>query len=211
MSQAIRYVQYDLFGEIEAVEQSEASMAEAASAAAVAFLTETPWPGLLGWWVHSEAIESQLDHGSTKASYRRGPDDSPGWSWATWRDGLRFESDETWPGWGERPRWCIAWSELHAFRNGRSDVTERLQVLAAGRGHPCSLGWRWWTDPHALRPDGWHPSCLESEKLADAYHGCSRPESAYADRLEAWHLVLDAARTANLAVVDTRPDVRNHS
>lgn len=124
----------------------------------------------------------------------------PGWAWATWNDGLRFEAGDTWLGWDARPRWCIAWATLHTLRDEYRGVTDRLQVLAAGRGHPCALGWRWWIDPHGLRPDGWHPSYLDSEQAAEYYIGCARPETAYADRLEAWRLVCSAVSKAILAV-----------
>lgn len=193
------YVQYDLFGEVEASERKALSASRVASAEATSFLVETPWPALIGWWLHPEAIESRIDGG---ANYRSGPNDTAGWAWATWRDGLRFESGQTWPGWDKRPRRCIAWAELHTLRDEHPHVTQRLQVLAAGRGHPHSQGWLWWTDPHILRPDGMHPDYLDSEKQAGYYHGCQRPETAYADRLEAWRLALGAVRTAHFAVAD---------
>lgn len=194
MSQAI---QYDLFGEIEAAEKIAESAARSSGLAASVFLAQTPWPGLIGWWLHPDAIESRTDGG---VSYRSGPNDSPGWAWTRRRGGLLFESGTTWRGWDSRPRWCIPWAALRTLRAEHPDVTERLQALAAGRGHPCSLGWLWWTDPHALRPEGWHPSYLESERRADYYHGCSRPETAYKDRLDAWHLALDVVRGAALDV-----------
>lgn len=192
-------LQYDLFGEIESAEQQALSAARAASAAAVSFLTDTPWPALLGWWLHPDAIESRINSGPNA---RSGPHDTPGWAWAKWRDGLRFESETTWPGWDKRPRWCIPWAELHAHRAKHPHITTRLQVLADGRGHPCSRGWLWWTDPHALRPDDWNPDYLDSERQPDYYHGCARPETAYSDRLDAWHLVLNATRDAHLTVTD---------
>ncbi|TXI56479.1 hypothetical protein [Mycolicibacterium mageritense] len=199
-----RALQYDLFGDIEAAEKAEraadAAASAAASPAASAFLTETPWPALLAWWQHSDAIEARLDHGEVKACFRRGPGANPGWAWAVWRDGLRLESAETWQGWHQRPRWCIPWSQLRGMRDRHPAVTAQVRALAAGRGHPTSVGWRWWTDPHALRPDGLHMSCLEREQQADWYDGCARPDTAYADRLHAWQLVLEAISTATLHV-----------
>ncbi|WP_234816691.1 MULTISPECIES: hypothetical protein [Mycolicibacterium] len=195
-------IQYDLFGEVEAAEKAAESAARSASMSAIVFLTQTPWPDLIGWWLHPDAIESRTDGG---ASYRSGPNNTPGWAWAKQRRGLLFESNTTWPGFDKRPRWCIPWTELRTLRAEHPDVTERLQALAAGRGHPCSLGWLWWTDPHALRPEGWHPSRLDSEQQADYYHGCARPETAYTDRLDAWHLVLDVVRSATLAVTKRQP------
>ncbi|WP_441964494.1 hypothetical protein [Mycolicibacterium houstonense] len=191
-------VQYDLFGEIEAAERSAQRAAHAASAAAITFLTETPWPDLISWWVHPEATQARLEHGDTMAKFRHGPDGTHGWAWAIWRDGLRFEAAETWQGWGHRPRWCIPWSQLHTLRDAHPEVTAQLQALCAGRGHPYSVGWRWWTDPHALHPHGWHPSYLHTEQKPDYYHGCSRPETAYADRIRAWNLTLDAVTASTL-------------
>ena len=196
-------IQYDLFGEVEAAQRAAETAAHAAVASARAFLTQTPWPGLVSWWLHPEAIESRLHHGEVKASYRRGPGDDPGWAWATWRDGLRFEAGGTWQGWDHRPRWCIPWVQLSAVRDAHPAITAQLRILADGRGHPNTVGWRWWTDPFVLHPDGWHESYLESEQDPDWYDGCERPESAYADRLKAWHLALDVMRRAELAVTET--------
>lgn len=193
-------VQYDLFGEIEAAEQAAQRAARAASAAATAFLSETPWPDLISWWLHPQETQGRLEHGDTKAKFRRGPDGTAGWAWATWRDGLRFEAADTWQGWGHRPRWCIPWSQLHTLRDAHPAITAQLHALAAGRGHPHSVGWRWWTDPHALHPHGWHPSYLQSEQEPDYYHGCSRPETAYTDRIRAWNLTLEAVSASNLTV-----------
>lgn len=158
-------VQLDLFGEIEAAELAEAAARDSAAMQAAAFLVETPWPDLLAWWIHTDATESRLDHGECKASYRRSPDGSPGWAWAIWRDGLRFEAGDSWSaagGWRHRPRCCIPWVELRAFRNAHPEVTARLQELAAGRGDPHARGWRWWIPPHGLRPDGMHESYVTS-------------------------------------------------
>lgn len=68
------------------------------------------------------------------------------------------------------------------------------------------MGWRWWIDAHALRPDGMHPSYLEREREPDYYANCARPDTAYTDRLEAWQLVLGAMRAAELVVVDMNPE-----
>lgn len=198
-------IQYDLFGEVEAVEKTAQAAALATSAAARSFLTETPWPDLLGWWLYPEAIEANLTRGEAKASYRRGLAGGPGWAWAIWRDGLRFEAGSTWQGWNHRPRWCIPWGELHGLRDAHPDVTAQLDALADGRGHPNALGWRWWTDPFALHPDGWHPSYLDGEQQADWYDGCARPGTAYADRIRAWRLVLCVVGDAALSVHDTSP------
>ena len=195
-----RAIQYDLFGEIEAAEEARASAAQHASSAAGRFLTETPWPGLIGWWLHSVEVERKLDRGEAKASFRRGPTGAPGWAWAIWRDGLRFEAGDTWQGWDQRPRWCIPWEQLHRVRDAHPWVTAKLRQLADGRGQPNSIGWRWWTDPFALHPDGWHSSYLESEQQADWYDGCARPENAYIDRLEAWRLALGVVESASLVV-----------
>lgn len=180
--------------------QYDRASAQAASAAACTFLTETPWPDLLGWWLHPDVIEARLDRGEAKASYRRGPGGKPGWAWAIWRDGLRFEAGDTWQGWGHRPRGCIPWQELHGLREAHPELPTQLRALADGRGLPNSLGWRWWTDPFAMHPDGWDSSYLEDEQQADWYDGCTRPETAYADRLEAWRLMLGIVRTASLSV-----------
>lgn len=195
-------IQYDLFGEMEAAEKSAQAASGAMSAAARRFLTETPWPDLVGWWLHAEAIESQLNRGESKASYRRGPGDKPGWAWAIWRDGLRFEAGDTWQGWDHRPRWCIPWVEMRGLRESHPEVTAQLQALADGRGHPNSIGWRWWTDPFVLHSDGLHSSYLECEQHADWYDGCERPETAYNDRIEAWRIALDVACSADLAVIE---------
>lgn len=192
-------VQYDLFGEVEAAERAAISAARTASASAGSFLVETPWPGLVGWWLHPEAIESRPDGA---VSYRAGPNDTAGWAWAVGREGLGFESGDTWQGVGARPRWCIAWAELRALRDGNPDVTARLRVLAAGRGHPCSRGWRWWAAPHCLRPDGMHPGHLDREQQPVYYVDCERPDTAYVDRLEAWRLALGAVEAGHLAVSD---------
>lgn len=159
-----RAIQYDLFGEIEAAEEARVSAAQYASSAAGRFLTETPWPGLIGWWLHSDEVERKLDRGEAKASFRRGPTGAPGWAWAIWRDGLRFEAGDTWQGWDQRPRWCIPWEQLHRVRDAHPWVTAKLRQLADGRGQPNSIGWRWWTDPFALHPDGWHSSYLSSKQ-----------------------------------------------
>lgn len=196
-------LQYDLFGEIEAAQKSAEIAARAASAEARSFLTLTPWPSLISWWLHPDIVETRLHHGETKASYRRGPGDNLGWAWATWRDGLRFEAGDTWQGWSHRPRWCIPWAELRALRDAHPAVTAQLHALAEGRGHPSSLGWRWWTDPFVLHPDGWHESYLESEQHPDWYDGCERRETAYADRLQAWQLALDVVRSSDLTVTAT--------
>ncbi|WP_233213681.1 hypothetical protein [Mycobacterium hubeiense] len=196
-------IQYDLFGEVEAAHMAAEAASRARSAAAAAFLASTPWPPLLGWWLHSEAIEAMLDHGEARASFRRSQHDRPGWAWAIWRDGLRFEAEETWLGWGHRPQWCIPWQELHRLRDAHPAVTERLAGLADGRGHPRSAGWRWWTDPHCLT-DGWHPDSLTAEQQPDWYVGCARPATAWNDRLEAWRLVLDVVATATLDVTIPR-------
>lgn len=197
-------VQYDLFGEVEAAEHMKAAEARAASAAASQFLVETPWPDLLSWWLHGEMIEERLTRGEASASFRRGPGGGPGWAWAIWSDGLRYEAQETWQGFACRPRWCIPWVELRALRDAHPDVMARLQRLADGRGHPRSVCWRWWTDPYVLNSYGLHPSYLEGEQDPERYAGCARPETAFADRLEAWQLVLEVVRTASLTVTDTR-------
>lgn len=190
-------VQYDLFGEMEAAEKAEQCRARQATAAARTFLSETPWPDLIAWWLHPTAAEKRLDQGEAKASYRRGPEGEPGWAWAIWRDGLRFEAGATWPGWGHRPRWCIPWAQLHEIREDNPELTAKLHQLAAGRGHPHSVGWRWWSDPFALHPQGWHPDYLQSERQPDYYDGCDRPDTAYADRLQAWRMALDVVANAN--------------
>ncbi|MGW0162195.1 hypothetical protein ACWDUN_23060 [Mycobacterium sp. NPDC003323] len=197
-------VQLDLFGEIEAAELADAAARDSAAMQAAAFLVETPWPDLLAWWIHTDATESRLDHGECKASYRRSPDGSPGWAWAIWRDGLRFEAGDSWAaagGWRHRPRWCIPWVELRAFRNAHPEVTARLQELAAGRGDPHARGWRWWIPPHGLRPDGMHESYMEGEQDPAYYDGCQRSETAWRDRLAAWRLVLDTVRSVSPMVV----------
>lgn len=201
-------VQLDLFGDVEAAENAARTVDGIRSGLAKAFIIDTPWPELVSWWLHSDAIEAMLTRGEVKASYRRGPGSLPGWAWAIWSDGLRYESGDLWRGWNYRPRWCIPWPQLHALRDAHPDVTARLLVLADGRGHPRSLGWRWWADPFALHPNGWHPDRLKDEQHPDWYDGCDRPETAYADRLEAWRLALDAIRTADLKVVDTAHTVR---
>jgi hypothetical protein len=168
-------VQYDLFGEIEAADKAAEAARRVRSAAASTFLAKTPWPELLGWWLHPSAIEAKLHHRETKASYRRGLADSSGWAWAISRDGLRFEPGETWQGWGHRPRWCIPWAGLHDLREAHPQITKRLAVLADGRGHPRSAGWRWWTDPRCLTT-GWHEDSLEAERRPDWYDHCARPD-----------------------------------
>lgn len=195
-------MQYDLFGEIEAAEESARDLAAERSAAARSFMIATPWPQLISWWLYPDVIEAKLDQGDAKACYRRGPGEVPGWAWAIWRDGLRFEEAGTWRGWNFRPRWCIPWAALHDVRNANPDVTAQLLVLATGRGHPRSRGWRWWIDPFVLHPDGWHPDYLRDEQEPDWYDGCARPETAYADRLEAWRIALGIIRIAELKVVD---------
>ena len=192
-------VQYNLFGEVEAALLAADQDAHERSAAASTFLAETPWPDLLAWWLFPDAIEAELDHGECKASYRRGANGAPGWAWAIWRDGLRFEPGDRWQGWSHRPRWCIPWAQLHAMRDNNPEITCELSELADGRGDPRSLGWRWWTDPHCLTT-GWHPDTLEAERQPGWYYDCARPETAFRDRLQAWQLVIGAARTADLAV-----------
>ncbi|WP_313888747.1 hypothetical protein [Mycolicibacterium sp. CBMA 226] len=196
--------QYDLFGEIEAAELAASTQAAARRASAMQFLAETPWPDLLAWWLHPDVIETQLDYGECKASYRRGRHGTPGWAWAIWRDGLRFEAGDTWQGWQHRPRWCIPWAELRTLRSSRPDTTAQLADLAAGRGHPRAAGRRWWTDPHSLT-QGWHPDALQAEQNADWYDGCERPDAAWPDRLMAWQLVIAAVRetTVAAAITDT--------
>ena len=198
-----RVVQYDLFGELETAERSAESAAQARSVAASAFLADAPWPDLLGWWLYPDTIEAQLNHGETKASYRIGPNGSPGWAWAIWRDGLRFEGGDDWQGWSHRPRWCIPWTQLRSLRDDHPEVTAQLSLLSTGRGHPSSDGWKWWTVPAALRPDGLHPTHLDAEQQPDWYPGCTAPETAFNDRLQAWHLTLNAVRAARLEVKDT--------
>lgn len=193
-------IQDDLFGEVQAAEKTAQAAALVASAAARSFLTETPWPDLLGWWLRGDTIEANLDRGEAKASYRRGPNGNPGWAWAIWRDGLRFEAGDTWQGWNQRPRWCIPWPELRRLRAAHPEVTTQLHALAVGRGHPNGLGWRWWTDPFSLHPDGWHSSYFDDEQQPDWYDGCARPETAYADRMGAWRLVLGIVGEATLSV-----------
>ena len=195
-------VQYDLFGEIDAAETSAAALAQSRSTAATDFLTQTPWPDLLGWWAHPDSIEAKLTHGETKAYFRRCPDGT-GWAWAIWRDGLRFEPADAWQGWSHRPQWCIPWQQLRALRATHHQITDQVALLAAGRGHPTSAGWRWWTDPHALNPHGMHPSALHAEQCPDWYPNCDRPATAYGDRIEAWRLVLEVVRAAALEVHDT--------
>lgn len=201
-------VQYDLFGEVEAAEQVQTARSRAASTEASRFLVETPWPDLLSWWLHGELIEARLTRGEANSSYRRGPDGGPGWAWAIWRDGLRYEAAGTWQGFNSRPKWCIPWGELGALRRGHPGVTARLQGLADGRGLPTSACWRWWMDPYVLNSHGMHPSYLVGEQDPGRYGGCARPESAFADRLEAWQLVLDVVRGADLTVVDTSAKTR---
>lgn len=133
-------VQLDLFGEIEAAELADASARDSAAVQAAAFLVETPWPGLLAWWNHTDATESRLDHGECKASYRRSPDGSPGWAWAIWRDGLRFEAGDSRSaagGWRRRPRCCIPWVELRAF-----SATHTLRSPPACRSSPLGAATR---------------------------------------------------------------------
>lgn len=202
--------QYDLFGEIEAAELAASEQAATLSRSAARFLADTPWPQLLAWWLHPEPIQAQLDHGDCKASYRRGPNGTPGWAWAIWRDGLRFEAGDTWQGWQQRPRWCIPWAELHTLRSSRPDTTAQLATLAAGRGHPRAAGWRWWTDPHSLS-HGWHPDALQAEQDANWYGGCERPETAWPDRLAAWQLVIATVREGTVAVTDTGTDRRRRA
>lgn len=193
---ATAVIQYDLFGEIESLENAIA----AAASDAIAFIIETPWPGLLAWWLFPEVVEARLDRGEVKANYRRGPDGNPGWAWAVWSDGLRFESGRVWKGWDHRPAWCIPWTELDRLRASRPEVTKQLQGLAADYGEPRSRSWRWWMDPAALHPGDRHPSHLETERQPDWYDGCPHPETAYADRIAAWNLALDAVRTGSLSV-----------
>lgn len=197
---AVPVCQYDIFGEVEAAEMAAYSAAEAASVAARSFLTETPWPDLLSWWLHPQLIEARLDRGEAKASYRRGAGVKPGWAWAIWRDGLRFEAGDTWQGWGGRPRWCIPWHELHRLPEAHPEVTARLRALADGRGRPNAIGWRWWAVPFTLHADGWHSSYFEHEQQPDWYDGCTRLETAYVDRLEAWRLILGVVRDVALSV-----------
>ncbi|MEW2484250.1 hypothetical protein AB0876_32155 [Mycobacterium sp. NPDC049093] len=195
-------VQYDLFGEVESALAAAEQSARERSTAASTFLAATPWPDLLAWWAYPAVIEAKLEHGECKASYRRGQGGTPGWAWAIWRDGLRFESDRTWQGWSHRPRWCIPWAELHTLRDNYPEITRRLHELADGRGHPRSAGWRWWTDPHCLTT-GWHPDTLEAEQQPDWYYDCRRPDTAFRDRLQAWQLVTGTVHTAVLAVTPT--------
>ena len=117
-------------------------------------------------------------------------------------DGLRFEAGDTWQGWNHRPRWCIPWPELRRLRAAHPEATAQLHALAVGRGHPNALGWRWWADPFSLRPDGWHSSYFDNEQQPDWYDGCDRPETAYADRIDAWRLVLGIVEEATLTVND---------
>jgi hypothetical protein len=100
-------------------------------------------------------------------------------------------------------------AELHDLRDAHPEITERLAILADGRGHPRSAGWRWWTDPHCLTT-GWHENDLEAEQHPDWYDHCARPDSAFRDRLEAWGLVIGVVRTAALAAktVTTKPRCR---
>ena len=157
---------------------------------AIAFLT-MPWPGLLGWVCDPDAIEANLDHGECKASYRVGRDDDLGWAWAVWKDGLHYERGDTWirgGGWSLRPRHVIKWTDLHALLDRHAAQVGQVKALAAGRGRPRGLGWRWFTDPYIISTPGAHPSNLEAER-SDAYYDLidepGRPHG-YADRLNAW-------------------------
>lgn len=197
--------QLDLFGEVEAAEQASARASEGRSRAANTFLA-SPWPDLLGWWGYPDVVEAQLHHGETEASKRSGPNGTPGWAWATWRDGLHFEGEACWSkagGWSHRPSWVIPWTELHALRDSRPDITQRILDLADGHGAVRrGYGWRWWAAPYTLTPWGWHPSYYEVEQQADYYDHDARPEGAWADRMAAWRLVLDAVTVARLTVIE---------
>lgn len=203
-------VQLDLFGEVEAAERSAQTVNEIRSGLARAFIIDTPWTELVAWWLHPDAIEAMLTRGEAKASYRRTPGCIGGWAWAIWTDGLRYEPADTWRGWSYRPRWCIPWDQLHAMRDARPEVTAQLLELADGRGHPRSLGWRWWQPPR--RPSDWHPDVLATDQNPDYYDDCGRPETAYADRLEAWRIALDAVRSVSVGafrIVDTNTTRRS--
>lgn len=178
--------QPDLFGETDAIED-----------AARNFLA-TPWTSLLGWWGHPDVIEAMVDHGEIKASK------GEGYAYSIRPKGLHFEPVETWGGWSSRPRHMIPWASLRAWRETHPGVTAQIEALSAGRGHPRRLGWRWWMEPFALRGRGWHPSYLEHEQEPDYYDGDERPDTAWADRMTAWHLVIDATADAELVVETMR-------
>lgn len=186
--------QYDLFGEVAAAEEAAAAAADLRARDARTFLA-SPWTDLLGWWGHPEAIEALVDHGETKAAVNHA-----GWAYSIRPAGLHFERQETWGGWHHRPRHLIPWSELRAWRDAHPDVTAQIEALSAGRGHPRRLGWRWWGQPFALRGTGWHPSYYDAEQQPGYYDGDERPESAWGDRMAAWHLVIDAVSSAALRV-----------
>jgi hypothetical protein len=185
-------VQYDLFGEVEAAQRLAQSAPQAASTAANCFLTETPWPDLIGWWRTPKGSSPDFAAAKPKPATGAGQaEDVAGHG----RPGeMDCDSKPTTPGKaGITGHWRIRWAELRGLRDSHPDVTTRLQTLADGRGHPNAVGWRWWTDdPFTLHPDGWHPSYLEDEQQADWYDGCARVETAYGDRLEAWRIALDA-------------------
>ena len=190
-------LQYDLFGEIEAAEAAAALAADADSLAAAAFLASKSWGELLGWWLHPDAIEANIQHGEIKAGYSGA--DRGRWAYAIRPDGLRFEAGDTWQGFSHRPRLCIPWAELHALRASRPDLTQELTELAAGHGHPRTFGWRWWLVPYSMGTI-WHPDYARAERQADYYDHDDRPAEAYADRMRAWELILAAVADAQLAV-----------
>lgn len=192
--------QYGLFGEIEEAEAAEAAEADRRRLDAIEFLT-SPWPSLLAWWCDPAEAERRVDHGEVKASYRRGrigEPDAPGWAWAVRPDGLRFERGDEWGGWFNRPRHYIPWVALHQLREAHPAALADLRTLAAGRGRPHSLGWRWYMAPHILTPWGWHPSYYASERREDYYDGDTfdtpPPPGSFAARIRAWGIVVDLVR-----------------
>jgi hypothetical protein len=148
---------------------------------------QSPWPDLLAYLVDPDGTEARIKWGEVKASYRNEVDD-PGWAWAVWKDGLRFERGDTWGGWGERPRGRIAWSDLRSLIASHPVEMDQIRALADGRGTPHSLGWRWFMLP-SICCRGMHQSYYESEREDDYYKTepwfPTKP-NGYADRLNAW-------------------------
>lgn len=150
----------------------------------------SPWPDLLAYLVDPDGTEERIDYGEIKASFRREYPTAPGWAWAIWRDGLRFEPEGTWGGWNCRPRLCIPWADLRALIDSHPAQVARIRALAEGRGTPWGIGWRWFSMPLIFR-HGMHPSYYEGER-EDGYYSTgpdfpTKPDG-YAERLHAWLL-----------------------